>query len=201
MGRACTICSSDNRHGIEEALRQQEPYRRIASRFEVSTAALQRHRRDHVTEGERLTFGKDSAASRARARGEASAPTRAHAREQVTSSSQHSGRPRTREQGADVPHKATEMNSAMQRQVEFLHHLKELVEEAGVLLEKMKYVAQRIDRPRYAAQRVDRPSEATEQQLDERRQQQRIAQEREIVEQKQQAAYQRWLEQQQAGAL
>lgn len=100
-----------------------------------------------------LAFGKDWYAPHARARGEASAPTRTHTREQVVSPGEHSGRPRTREQDADVPHKATEMNSAMQRQVEFLHHLKELVEEAGVLLEKMKY----------AAQRIDRPSEATEQ--------------------------------------
>jgi hypothetical protein len=64
MGRACTICSSDNRHAIEAALTQREPYRHIASRYGVSTAALQRHKRDHLP-GKMLREDKVQAAPHA----------------------------------------------------------------------------------------------------------------------------------------
>lgn len=48
MGRACTICSHDDRHQINVALVHREPYRHIASRHTVSTGALQRHSREHL---------------------------------------------------------------------------------------------------------------------------------------------------------
>jgi hypothetical protein len=48
MGRTCTICSHDERHQINVALVQREPYRHIASRHNISTGALQRHSREHL---------------------------------------------------------------------------------------------------------------------------------------------------------
>jgi hypothetical protein len=48
MPRSCTICAHDERHQINVALVHREPYRHIAKRFAVSTAALQRHVRDHL---------------------------------------------------------------------------------------------------------------------------------------------------------
>ena len=48
MTRVCTICSHDQRHPINVALVQREPYRHIASHYGVSTAALQRHSREHI---------------------------------------------------------------------------------------------------------------------------------------------------------
>jgi hypothetical protein len=48
VGRACTICSHEERHQINVALVHREPYRHIASRHTVSTGALQRHSREHL---------------------------------------------------------------------------------------------------------------------------------------------------------
>ena len=50
MGRACTICSHDERHQINVALVHRDPYRHIASRHTVSTGSLQRHSREHLPE-------------------------------------------------------------------------------------------------------------------------------------------------------
>src|SRR5215217_4057626 len=48
MPRTCTICAHDEAHSINVALIQREPYRHIASRFGLTTAALQRHSREHI---------------------------------------------------------------------------------------------------------------------------------------------------------
>jgi hypothetical protein len=48
VGRACTICSHDERHQIDVALVHRKPYRHIASRHDISTGALQRHSREHL---------------------------------------------------------------------------------------------------------------------------------------------------------
>lgn len=44
MPRTCTLCRHSRRQEIDEALVTGESYRHIASRFDTSTAALQRHR-------------------------------------------------------------------------------------------------------------------------------------------------------------
>jgi hypothetical protein len=81
MGRACTICSSDNRHGIEIALAQRTPYRRIAAQYGVSMQALQRHGRNHPPASEMLTNGNYQQLPRARARAADTQP-RVRVREQ-----------------------------------------------------------------------------------------------------------------------
>src|SRR5712692_10011306 len=60
MTRVCTVCTHSQRSDIEKALGRSEPYRHIASRFSVSTAALQRHKEHtagpdevEMTKGER----------------------------------------------------------------------------------------------------------------------------------------------------
>ena len=50
IGRSCTICSHDETHAINVALVHREPYRHIASRWDVTTGALQRHSREHLPE-------------------------------------------------------------------------------------------------------------------------------------------------------
>ncbi len=50
MPRTCTICGHDERHSINVALVQREPYRSIAVRYDVSKGALQRHSREHLPE-------------------------------------------------------------------------------------------------------------------------------------------------------
>jgi hypothetical protein len=50
MGRTCTICGHDESHQINVALVHREPYRRIASQWNVSTGALQRHSKEHIPE-------------------------------------------------------------------------------------------------------------------------------------------------------
>ncbi len=50
MPRSCTVCTHDERHAVNVALVQREPYRHIASRYSVSTGALQRHAKDHLPE-------------------------------------------------------------------------------------------------------------------------------------------------------
>jgi hypothetical protein len=48
MPRRCTICTHPDRHAVEKALIAQEPFRSMASRFDVSTSALVRHRKVHL---------------------------------------------------------------------------------------------------------------------------------------------------------
>ena len=50
MPRSCTICAHDEAHAINVALVHREPFRHVASRYEVSTGALQRHAREHLPE-------------------------------------------------------------------------------------------------------------------------------------------------------
>lgn len=47
MPRTCTICNHPQRDAIDLALLAGEAYRHIASRFDTSTASLQRHK-DHL---------------------------------------------------------------------------------------------------------------------------------------------------------
>jgi hypothetical protein len=44
----CTICHHRDRESIERSLLNSESYRHIATRFDTSTGALQRHRSDHL---------------------------------------------------------------------------------------------------------------------------------------------------------
>jgi transposase-like protein len=46
--RTCTVCAHSDRAAIDAALLNGESYRYIATRFNVSTGALQRHRNDHL---------------------------------------------------------------------------------------------------------------------------------------------------------
>ncbi len=48
MPRTCTICSNPKRIEIEAALIHSEPLRTIATRFDTSTGALQRHKDIHI---------------------------------------------------------------------------------------------------------------------------------------------------------
>lgn len=48
MPRTCTVCTHPKRKEIERALLAGEAFRHIASRFDTSTAALQRHKADHL---------------------------------------------------------------------------------------------------------------------------------------------------------
>ena len=48
MSRICTVCAHDEAHAINVALVCREPYRHIATRYAVSTGALQRHSREHI---------------------------------------------------------------------------------------------------------------------------------------------------------
>lgn len=48
MPRTCTICGHPQRPEIDRALVEGLPFRHIASRFDTSTAALQRHKADHL---------------------------------------------------------------------------------------------------------------------------------------------------------
>ena len=48
MPRKCTICTHAKRNAIDSALVNGESYRTIATQFEVSTAALQRHKAHHL---------------------------------------------------------------------------------------------------------------------------------------------------------
>jgi hypothetical protein len=50
MSRTCTICTHDERHAINVALVQRDPYRHIARQWDVSTGALQRHAKEHLPE-------------------------------------------------------------------------------------------------------------------------------------------------------
>ena len=48
MPRRCTICLHKERSAIDKALVEREPFRHIASQFQVSTASLVRHSDDHL---------------------------------------------------------------------------------------------------------------------------------------------------------
>ena len=50
MPRSCTICTHDEHHAIYVDLLDRVPYRHTASRYEVSTGALQRHSKEHIPE-------------------------------------------------------------------------------------------------------------------------------------------------------
>lgn len=49
MGRACSVCTHDDRDRIDEALVSGSPLRSIAAQFSVSVSALSRHRAEHVS--------------------------------------------------------------------------------------------------------------------------------------------------------
>ena len=48
MPRSCTICAHCDRDEIDRALLADEPFRHIASHTGTSTAALQRHKAEHL---------------------------------------------------------------------------------------------------------------------------------------------------------
>ncbi len=48
MPRACTVCIHQKKSEIDKALVAGEPFRHIAARFDTSTAALQRHKAEHL---------------------------------------------------------------------------------------------------------------------------------------------------------
>lgn len=48
MPRTCTICTHTERAAIDRELVTGDAYRHIASRYGVSTTALQRHKADHL---------------------------------------------------------------------------------------------------------------------------------------------------------
>jgi hypothetical protein len=50
MPRICTIYTHDDAHAINVALVHRDAYRHTASRYEVSTGALQRHAHEHLPE-------------------------------------------------------------------------------------------------------------------------------------------------------
>jgi hypothetical protein len=48
MPRVCTVCAHADRGSIDAALVTEEPFRHIAARTGTSTAALQRHKAEHL---------------------------------------------------------------------------------------------------------------------------------------------------------
>ena len=48
MPRSCTVCIHEARPEIDRALIAGEAFRHIATRFDTSTGALQRHKADHL---------------------------------------------------------------------------------------------------------------------------------------------------------
>lgn len=50
MPRTCTACSHDEHHQINVDLVHRDPYRRIASRYGLSEAAVRRHSQEHIPE-------------------------------------------------------------------------------------------------------------------------------------------------------
>jgi hypothetical protein len=48
MPRSCTICAHHERLAIDRALVDGKPFRYIATRWDVSTGALQRHKAEHL---------------------------------------------------------------------------------------------------------------------------------------------------------
>jgi hypothetical protein len=49
MPQSCTVCRSEKRPQIDEALLRNEPFRSIAARFGKSATALVRHKASHLT--------------------------------------------------------------------------------------------------------------------------------------------------------
>ena len=49
MARACSVCRSKHLVDVDRALNQGEPYRVVASRFELGPSAIFRHRKDHLS--------------------------------------------------------------------------------------------------------------------------------------------------------
>ncbi len=50
MPRPCTVCNHPNKEAIDQALIDNEPFRHIAARENVTTSALQRHKNGgHIT--------------------------------------------------------------------------------------------------------------------------------------------------------
>jgi hypothetical protein len=60
MARTCSICTHPQRGEIDAALVEGEPYRKIAERWGVSSAALSRHLRTHLVA---LLAGRDEVAA------------------------------------------------------------------------------------------------------------------------------------------
>jgi hypothetical protein len=48
MPRTCTVCTHEDRAGIDSALLSGETFRTIAKRYGTSTTALHRHKQDHL---------------------------------------------------------------------------------------------------------------------------------------------------------
>jgi hypothetical protein len=48
MPRTCTVCAHDDRDAINAEIVEATPKRRIASRFDVSEAAVRRHAKSHL---------------------------------------------------------------------------------------------------------------------------------------------------------
>jgi hypothetical protein len=50
MGRTCTVCTHDEHHQINLDVLDRVAYRRIATQYDLSEAAVRRHSRDHIPE-------------------------------------------------------------------------------------------------------------------------------------------------------
>jgi hypothetical protein len=50
MGRTCTVCTHDEHHQINLEVLNRVAYRRIATQYDLSEAAVRRHGRDHIPE-------------------------------------------------------------------------------------------------------------------------------------------------------
>ena len=50
MPRTCTVCTHDEHHAINVDLLDRVPYRRIATRYGLSEAAVRRHSQEHIPE-------------------------------------------------------------------------------------------------------------------------------------------------------
>lgn len=49
MARYCSVCESESRAAIDAALARSEPLRRLSARYGLSTSALQRHGKRHLS--------------------------------------------------------------------------------------------------------------------------------------------------------
>lgn len=61
MGRRCSICTHPKREEIDKAILTGSPYATIAERFEISEAAISRHKNRHLSE----TIAKANEAAKA----------------------------------------------------------------------------------------------------------------------------------------
>jgi hypothetical protein len=48
MPRRCTVCDHPERHGIDETLVTEAPYRSVAKQFGLSESAVYRHKTEHL---------------------------------------------------------------------------------------------------------------------------------------------------------